>query len=202
MRKPVLVCIAFAALAALDVGIPVSMLLERAAVLAHGTEVKLSLVTQDPRSLFRGDYSILNYGIGNLANVPAPDAERQRCATAAPDCTVGRGAEVFVLLAPGEGGVHGAAQVSLTEPPAGTLFIRGKVDYGSHQTRADAKCPSGRCFTGRLRYGIEAWFGPQGVPARVDRAARTDVFALVRIDAGGKSVLSALLVNGVPVGGR
>jgi uncharacterized membrane-anchored protein len=38
------------------------------------------------------------------------------------------------------------------------------------------------------------------VPARVDRAARNQVTAVVRIDRHGNAVLSDLLIDGNPVG--
>jgi uncharacterized membrane-anchored protein len=207
MRRTVLVCLAFVVLAGVHIGIPVSMLAERAAVLTHGAEVKLALTTQDPRSLFRGDYSNLVYAIGNLRDLPAPAAERERCAGAAAppgasDCMLANGREVFVRLEAGEGGVFRAVELAMAPPPAGDLFIRGKVRYGSYQNRVDAKCPTGRCFSGQVTYGIETWFGPQGVPAQVDRAARSDVVAVVRIDIAGTAVLDHLLVAGEAVGGR
>jgi uncharacterized membrane-anchored protein len=200
MRRLVLTCIAFALVAALDIGIPLTLLAGRAAILRNGTEVRLALTTRDPRDLFRGEYSQLAYAIGSLSNVPAPEAERARCATESPDCEAHGGQPLFVTLAPDDDGSYRAVEASLTEPAAGTLFIRGKIDYGS--TRPGAKCPSERCFSGRVTYGIETWFGPQGVPAQVDRAARSQVVAVVRIDRKGKAVLADLLLDGKPVGVR
>lgn len=209
MRKPVQVCIAFLALAGLHVGIPASMLIERTLVLTRGTEVRLALTPRDPRSLFRGDYSVLSYAIGDLRDVPAPDDERQRCAstpgtntrTDLEGCNVGRGSEVFVSLEPGDNGVYRATRVSM-RPPASGLFIRGKVRYGGFRPGKEATCPSGRCFSGRIDYGIESWFGPQGVPAQIDRVTPEDLLAVVKIDATGRPVLSGLLLKGQPVAGR
>jgi uncharacterized membrane-anchored protein len=49
--------------------------------------------------------------------------------------------------------------------------------------------------------GIEQWFGPHGVPAQVDRAARTaSLAAVVRIDSDGTAVLASLLIDGKPAG--
>jgi uncharacterized membrane-anchored protein len=200
MRRTVLICGAFVLLAALDLGIPLSVIAGRAAILRTGTEVRLELNTRDPRDLFRGEYSQLAYAIGNVSNLPATDDERARCPTARPECTTENGQAVFVVLAPADNGTHRAVQASLTEPAPGTLFIRGKVRFGGFLTRVDEKCPSGRCFSGGIVYGIENWFGPQGVPARVDRAARNQVTAVVRIDAHGSAVLADLLINGVAVG--
>jgi uncharacterized membrane-anchored protein len=203
MSRRVLICIGFLLLACLDLGIPVSMLAGRAAILRNGTEVRLELATRDPRSLFRGEYSQLAYAIGNLTNVPATEEERARCAPGRrqPDCIVQQGQPLFVILVPGDNGTFRADRVSVTEPPAGTLFIRGKIDFGGYGNGADqAKCPSARCFSGRVAYGIETWFGPQGVPAQVDRAARNQVTAVVRVDRHGDAVLADLMIDGKPIG--
>ena len=66
MSRRLLICVGFALLVCLDLGIPISMLAGRAAILRNGTEVKLELTTRDPRDLFRGEYSQLAYAIGNL----------------------------------------------------------------------------------------------------------------------------------------
>jgi uncharacterized membrane-anchored protein len=201
MQRTILICVGFALLAALHLGIPLWVLAGRAAILRNGTEVKLELTTRDPRDLFRGDYSVLAYAIGNLSNLPATEAERARCPTARPECTTENGQAVFVVLAPADNGTWRATQASQTEPAPGTLFIRGKVRFGGFLTNGDAaKCPIGRCFSGGIDYGIENWFGPQGVPGEVDRAARNQVIAVVRIDPHGNAVLADLLINGVLVG--
>jgi uncharacterized membrane-anchored protein len=201
MRRIILICAGFVLLACLDLGIPLSVLAGRAAILRNGTEVKLELNTRDPRDLFRGEYSVLAYAIGNLSNLPATAEERARCPTVQPDCMTENGQAVFIVLAPADNGTWRATQASQTEPAPGTLFIRGKVRFGGFLTNGDAaKCPIGRCFSGGVEYGIENWFGPQGVPAQVDRVARNQVTAVVRIDTHGTAVLADLLVNGVPVG--
>ena len=201
MQRTILICVGFALLVMLDLGIPLWVLAGRAAILRDGTELKLELTTRDPRDLFRGDYSVLAYAIGNLSNLPATEQDRARCATARPECIIESRQPVFVVLAPADNGTYRAAAMSQTEPAPGTLFIRGKVRSGGLVTGSDAaKCPGGRCFSGWIDYGIENWFGPQGVPAQVDRAARNQVIAVVRIDPHGNAVLADLLINGVPAG--
>src|SRR5262249_6721350 len=186
MQRIILICVGFALLAALDLGIPLSVLANRAAILRDGTEVKLELATRDPRDLFRGDYSVLAYAIGNPSNLPATAEERARCPMVRPECMTENGQAVFVVLARADNGPYHAPQPTQTEPAPGTLFIRGKVRSGGFLTDGDAaKCAGGRCFSGRIDYGIENWFGPQGVPAQVDGAARNQVTALVRIDSHG-----------------
>ena len=201
MRRMILICAGFALLVMLDLGIPMWVLAGRAAILRNGTEVKLEFQTRDPRDLFRGEYSVLNYAIGNLSYLPATEGERARCPTERPECIVESRLPVFVVLAPTGDGTYRAAGWSQTEPAPGTLFIRGKVRTGGIVIGSDAaKCLGGRCFSGWIDYGIENWFGPQGVPAQVDRAARSQVTAVVRIDRSGTAVLADLLIDGSPVG--
>jgi len=201
MRRLILICAGFALLVILDLGIPLWVLAGRAAILRNGTEVRFELTTRDPRDLFRGEYSVLNYEIGNLSNLPATEEDRARCAAARPECIIESRQPVFVVLVPAGGGIYRAAGLSQIEPAPGTLFIRGKVRFGGFLTGGDAaKCPSGRCFSGGIDYGIENWFGPQGVPAQVDRAAGNQVTAVVRIDPHGNAVLADLLINGIPAG--
>jgi hypothetical protein len=88
----------FAGLAALQVGIPASMLVSRAYALRSGTEVRLAVVPRDPRSLTRGDYSNLNYAIAHFSNVKLP-AEPSLCATGKPICFMS-GLPAYVTLAP------------------------------------------------------------------------------------------------------
>jgi uncharacterized membrane-anchored protein len=203
MRRSILICVGFALLAALDLGIPLSVLAGRAAILRNGAEVRLELTTRDPRDLFRGEYSQLAYAIGALTKVPATAAERARCAAdpKRDDCMDDHGRTLFVTLAKADNGTFRAEQVSLSEPAPGTLFIRGKIRFGGFETKPDpAGCPSGRCFSGGIAYGIESWFGPQGVPAKVDLTARNRVTAMVRIDSHGNAVLADLMIDDKPVG--
>jgi uncharacterized membrane-anchored protein len=49
-----------------------------------------------------------------------------------------------------------------------------------------------------VTYGIERWYGAQGVPAKLDRAARKDILVDVRVAADGNAVLNGILVAGQP----
>src|SRR5262249_37043900 len=138
MRRIILICVGFALLVMLDLGIPLWVLAGRAAILRNGTEVKLELTTRDPRDLFRGAYSLLAYAIGTLSNLPATDEERARCPGVRPECMTEDGQTVFVVLAPADNGTWRATQASQTEPAPGTLFIRGKVRFGGFLTNEDA----------------------------------------------------------------
>ena len=111
------------------------------------------------------------------------------------------GLPAYVTLAPNADGVAEARGIDVVPPPGGTLFIKGQILDGRYQSMPNQACPDGGCFTGTVNYGIEQWFGPQGVPAQVDRAARTaSLAAVVRIDSDGTAVLASLLIDGKPAG--
>jgi uncharacterized membrane-anchored protein len=73
------------------------------------------------------------------------------------------------------------------------------VSAGTYSETTSANCPQGRCFSGGIVYGIEDWFGPQGVPATVDRAAPGSLTAIARVSESGEAVLADLLRDGAPV---
>ena len=47
-------------------GLILAMVVQRAAILRSGQEVRLEVVPVDPRDLFRGDYVVLGYRIGTV----------------------------------------------------------------------------------------------------------------------------------------
>src|SRR5476651_2332556 len=85
-------------------GLILAIVVQRAAILRDGREVRLELTPVDPRDLFRGDYVVLNYRIGTV-NVP-PDG-----ATA-----FTRGQQVFVTLRPDANGMSRAVAISAERP--------------------------------------------------------------------------------------
>jgi uncharacterized membrane-anchored protein len=198
VRKTAIRLIGFALLAALQFGIPVSMLASRAAILRDGTEIRLAVLPQDPRSIMRGDYSRLTYEIGRVTDVKM-EGEIPECGTSdRSSCMLAR-APVYVVLTVAENGIYRVLQIDRKAPPKGTLFITGKVSAGTYSETASPKCPQGRCFSGAITYGIEDWFGPQGVPATVDHAARGSLTAIARVSESGEAVLANLMLDGVPV---
>lgn len=189
---------AFAALLVVQV-LPVAMLAwQQTRRLSEGRPVLLSVETRDPRDLFRGEYSVLAYGIGRLQGAAAP----------ADACDLGtRGTctlptrTVYVRLAPDADGVHRVQDVLLSAPSDGALFVAGTLRFGTlvregAPLAAKAVCDKPACLSGSVSYGIETWYGPQGVPAKLDRAARGDIRVEARIGADGQAVLDAVRVGG------
>ena len=101
----------FAVVAAQVVGL-VAFAGVRQVVLSEGREVTLQTAPVDPRSLFQGDYAILDYEIATLPEslgyLPA-------------------GGEIFVALQECRD-VWCAARYDLARPPPSEVFIRGVVN--------------------------------------------------------------------------
>lgn len=192
---------AFAALLAAQL-LPAATLAWRQTERLHaGRPLLLTVETRDPRDLFRGEYSVLAYAIGRLQGVPA--AAGSACDLAAREtCALGAERAVYVRLAPDAEGVHRATEVAFERPPGDGPFIAGTVRSGTlvrNGTRfGQHTCEQPACLFGQARYGIETWYGAQGVPARLDRMARRDIRVEVRVDADGIAVLDGLRVGGEP----
>jgi uncharacterized membrane-anchored protein len=137
------------AVALIQIGILLSMIASRAAILRDGHEIVLETQPIDPRDLLRGDYVVLGYGISNLP------AELIEPAHAGDDGVGTR--DVYVRLAPGADGFHQAIAARLDAPPAAEkgpeeVDIRGQIHYWS---------PGGRGVF-FASYGIERFYVPEG----------------------------------------
>lgn len=172
------------AVALLQTGALAAMILDRAHHVATGREIILPVVPVDPRSLFRGDYVILNYEISraslSLLSGPAPrESER-----------------LYVVLGRRKnGGVEtwSPIQLSRTWPssvPAETVVLAGWA--------------VGRPFTSvggtqevRIRYGIESYFVPEGEGKDLERRVRAgDMSVVVAVDGGGRGAIKGLVLDG------
>jgi uncharacterized membrane-anchored protein len=169
-----------AAVAAVQAGVLCWMIWERAHLLASGREIVIEVVPVDPRSLFRGDYVVLNYDISRI-ETPA-GAERLR-----------RGADIYVTLQKSADGIWQVARASPT-PPADTgadqIVLRGRVHYIS---------APGRDTPGQLslRYGIESFFVPEGTGRELETLVRDKkLSALIAVDADGNAGIKGLIVDG------
>lgn len=201
MRRA-LAAAAFAALFVVQASPSIKIAVDRTEMLATGKPVLLAVETRDPRDLFRGEYSILAYEVGrprNLLTSPAPlgsACNLQRSQT----CSVSPNREVYVRLESDPTGVHRGVEVLFERPGDGPIYIAGKVRSGTVSLagagRTEPKCDKEACFQGEIVYGIENWFGPQGVPAKVDRIDRKDIVVRVKLDPQGTPALDALLVKG------
>lgn len=142
------------AVAAIQIGILVSMIAGRAAILRDGAEIVLKVEPVDPRDLLRGDYVILSYNI----SLVQPDLFENP----AGDDFEGGPRDVFVRLAPDADGFHEPVLASLDRPPAaeirpGEVDIRGRIRYWS---------PYGPSF---VEYGIERYYVPEGEGLEIEQ---------------------------------
>jgi uncharacterized membrane-anchored protein len=148
--------VAFLALAAMMVLIPVGIVGWNELALATGTEVRLATAPVDPTDLFRGRYVTLRYEISR-AHVSEP---------------VRPGQTVYVpLVDTGEVWTGGPAT---TSRPDDETFIRGRVRQGTDQPTEI-----------EIEYGIETYYADEDEAQRLERRAGSLLVDVV-IDDDGK----------------
>lgn len=97
-----------------------------------------------------------------------------------PDQSVASTGQTFyVRLIERQGGVWGAGAYYTEKPDSDDVFIRGTVKPG-----------------GRLEFGIDTYFIPEGTGHIIERAS--DVKARVTVSSGGSAVIEELVVDGEP----
>lgn len=126
----------------LQLAVLLGLVAEREWIRARGDTVWLRTAPVDPRDLFRGDYVQLEYDIAQPTvaqwqPVQAADEPRQT---------------VYARLSVGADGLAQLAALSLDKPAHGP-FIRGRI---GKQVQRDWR------HRGRVKYGIEKYFVPQG----------------------------------------
>lgn len=153
----------------------------RVSILASGTPVLLGCSPVDPRSLFSGDYVILDYGIGEILDelfvtYPLP------------------GETVYVALEKAPDSPYWQAVQAAKDPGdfnAGTqVFIRGTVGW-----HASTNSPPYRT----IKYGLESYFVPQSEGQKIERSNRTNLHAEVAISKTGHAALKKLFVDGTEI---
>jgi uncharacterized membrane-anchored protein len=212
---------AIAAVVLLKCAVLTWIIVDHARHLANGREIILDVVPVDPRSLFRGDYVILSTDahsvpIEKLKSQPAPGTR-----------------DVFVVLTRAGAPANGTATTGSATNGSSTNGWRLKEAHGSMPAiAADEVVMRGRLIEmpaskrpGRIRYGIESYFVPEGKGREIERiiarvgpngrrngapgsspggTATTEtetnrVAVSVALDANGKAAIKALLIDGKPV---
>ncbi len=168
------------------------MIWDRVSLLKTGTEVELQVEPVDPRSLFRGDYVILTYGISRLDTAKLEG-----------DDDFGRNDTVFVELVKASNQWEAVALFK-TLPSTGnassSIIIRGRIESAykrapQRRTTEEAETPEGIELS--VDYGVESYFVPEGEgreleDARDDR--KMSVVLAVRQD--GRAAIKKLIVDG------
>ena len=188
--------VARAGLAALVLcGLILAMVVERASILRNGATVRLATTPVDPRDLFRGDYVVLSYEIGeiNLTRIGAPTDTAMRGIVHVGVRPAADGkAEVVKLVQ--DGLVQGA---QARDP--GLVWLKATA-FGTYdcQMQTRSNCAQGDTIT-RVTYGLESYFVPQGEGRRIETTEASRVEVIAAVTASGKSAIKSLLIDGKPV---
>lgn len=179
--------------------------------LNDGRSIRLAVETRDPRDLLRGEYSVLSYEIGRLQGIGAGTTPAGCDLDTREVCRLEAGRAVYLRLSVDADGVHRADEMSFEHPAGEVAFIKGHLSSGTlvrqgapldtrvrrgPQPTEPVTCQHPVCLTGVVNYGIERWYGAQGVPAKLDRSARKDVLVEARVASDGSAVIDGIVVAG------
>jgi uncharacterized membrane-anchored protein len=173
------VWLAVAVVALLQTAVLGWMVWNRSTLLQTGREIIAEVIPVDPRDFFRGDYVILGYTF-----------------TATPDATLPQGSQkgdvVYATLKRGEGTKWDVAAMSRDYPASvvdDQVVLKGRVEYaypGANNT-----------VTGRVRYGIESYFVPEGTGLELEKKVRENkIDAVLAVGPSGEVAIKGLVVDG------
>ncbi len=174
-----------AAVAFIQTAILGYMIWDRAMLLKNGREVVVDVVPVDPRSLFRGDYVILNYQLSVVDKNLATFEPKRRD-------------QVFVTLQK-EAGAKGWQPIRIErEKPealaAEQVLVRANVQGFTSRSVEGSK---DRVQQVRLRYGAESYFVEEGKGKELEKQiADRKIQVLWAVAPSGEVAVKALLING------
>ena len=173
--------ILFPVIVAAQIAVLGFMITKQEIILARGTKVLLKCQPIDPRSLFSGDYVILNYEISQIG-------EDIISKSGIKDLQHLKKREIFVALKLRPDDKHyGAAAVSENMDDLKKLYpvvIRGRIEFTDN--------------TLHIKYGVESYFVPQKEGKIIEESLK-DVSAEVSISDSGGSAISKLFIAGKEV---
>ena len=195
-RKWIVAGIAAAALQTTAIG---WIVWDRISLLKTGREIVLPIIPVDPRSLFRGDYVILDYPVTAVA-----------ASLMSPAMKASRPAVFYVTLKKTDGGWE---PVAFSEKPqasdANQIALKARMRYGwsesSRRRPVAATAPGPGTVTPitppelvlNVRYGIESYFVPEGKGLALEALAREKkLAAVIAVDARGNSAIKGLMIDG------
>lgn len=155
---------------------------------ANGTEIRMAVMTYDPRDFFMGHYSILGTELRPLLTADL-GGEDEFIA----------GEEIFVVLEEEDGNVWEPASLHHTEPSDGT-FIRGRVN--TVRVGRDWQ-DDGDDYVERVQvyasFNVERLYNPRDRARSIDRLLRDgegSSFLILSIPADGNAVIKAIEIDG------
>lgn len=155
----------------------------RVSLLANGREIVAEVIPVDPRDFFRGDYVVLGYGFSTVQEVALPSG-------------VKTGDAVYATLASSGPASWQIKTVAATHPgavAADQVVLKARVAYV--RPAMDGAAAGG--VAGRLRYGIESYFVPEGTGKALEDAVRDKrIEAVLAVDDNGDVAIKGLKVDG------
>jgi len=145
------------------------MVVKAAMPLWTGSEVRVMTLPVDPRSMFRGNYAVLNYEFSTLPSDALTDTSSLR-----------PGVIVYVVLQADENGLYHFAGASL-DKPAGGVFLRGRI--------------AGNYSPYRIKFGIEAFFAPKKKALQLEQDLRDSGVAVLMVTESGTVALKDVVAN-------
>jgi uncharacterized membrane-anchored protein len=168
----------YGALVAAQILVLVFMIARQENLLANGTKILLKCAPVDPRSLFSGDYVILNYDISRLKT-------SEKGFIVINGKTLSEGDSIYVALRKDKSGkYYEAADYGFDLKELRNKYpviIRGKV----YNLWADNY---------NVVYGIEQYFVPQNRGKEIEQDLR-NVSVLVSVDEKGSSAVSRIYIE-------
>lgn len=171
---------AVALVAALQSAALIWMVAGRISLLKSGREMTVEVVPVDPRDLFRGEYVILGYTFSGTGDTTLPSGTK-------------RGDRLYATLKSSAGSKWDLVSVAPAypekiEPGQAVLSgIASDVWQNSEQGLA----------TGRIRYGIESYFVPEGKGRELETMVRDKkIEAVLAVSDSGQAAIKALVIDG------
>ncbi len=157
------------------------MVWDRVSLLSSGREIRAAVVPVDPRDIFRGDYVTLGYGFTSGADIALPEGARM-------------GDTVYALLkeqGPSEWVLASVTAEQPETPDAGDVVLRAIVDSARRGQASDPPT------VGRLRFGIERFYVPQGQGRVLEKQVlEKRIVAVLAVGRDGKAALKGLEADG------
>lgn len=169
----------FILVAAVQLYVPASMIMERENILTTGKEYKFKTAPVDPSDPFRGKYITLNYTANTVRVQDKDNWEGNET--------------VYVLLSADKDGYAKIDGISKVKPAKGLDFVKAKVDYPPYDSTMVIEYPFKRYYMEESKaQGAETAYRE----SNVDSSHKT--YALVKIK-DGEAVLKDVMIDDISI---